>query len=204
MSSLLKYTVYDAASGAISCVLGVPDAAMAELQLQPGQALIAGAHDAERVYIVDGAPRKFPPAPSEHHRWDWATHSHIDPRSLDERRAQCWARIKAAREAAIDAPILDTPLGPIDVDAKGLERIQQTLVSLAAARELGLAPATLDWTMADNRVVSVEPTFLASVAVMLLARGTAAHATSRVLRAQIFDPATTAEQLDAIAWPDAA
>lgn len=143
--------------------------------------------------------RQRPPAPSEHHAWSPTVKAWYDPRTLDDIKASKWAEIKEAREEAKVAPTIDTPFGVLDADAVAVQNVERTLAGLREATALGIAPTTITWTLADNTDVSLTPTQLAHIAVLLLNRGNAAHERARYLRTLI-DQATTVDEVSQISW----
>ena len=121
------------------------------------------------------------------------------PNALDVLKKRKWVEIKAAREAAITAPTMETPHGAIDADDRSIQNITRALVAWREALALGVGPATIDWTMADNTAATMTIDQLGQVAAILLGRGDAAHQKARLLRAQI-DAATTATEVAAVMW----
>lgn len=137
--------------------------------------------------------------PSEHHVFDYATKQWRDPRTLQDHKNAKWAEIKRARSEAVAAPLLETPFGVFDADAVGLRNIESAVTGLREAAAINKAPASIEWTLADNSVVSLTHDGLSEVATLLLARGNAAHAKARQLRAQI-ESAGSVEALTTVAW----
>lgn len=195
----MKYTIYHTQTGQIVRVV-ICDQSDLALQFNPeNHAVLEGEFFDDKFYVEAGAPVVLPLKPSEHYTFDWATKQWTDPRTLHDLRDAKWAEVKRWRAAAVIAPLLDTRFGTFDADAQGLENIQRTTAGLREAASIGMAPASIEWTMADNSCVDLTPADLSEVATLLLARGNAAHERARVLRAQINATATSAD-LDAIAW----
>jgi len=135
------------------------------------------------------AQRLAKATPQPHSTWDNRLMRWVDVRPLDELRAERWASIKAARAAEADAPI-DTPFGRFDA-------CPSSRAALAAA----VADAPVEWTTADNGMVSLDAEGLAEVLRLIGRRTQACHAVARGLRARI-EAAATVEDLEAIHWPE--
>lgn len=102
------------------------------------------------------------------------------PRTLAEAKTEAWARIKTARDAAEQGGF--AYLGKtIDSDARASLRITAAVNAAQAAGE-GFA---VDWTCADNTVLSLTASEMVGMGVALAAWGNACHAKARGYRAQI-------------------
>jgi hypothetical protein len=112
----------------------------------------------------------------------------VDVRSLEELKAERWAQIKAARTAAMDAPI-DTTFGLFDACPASRS---------ALAEAMHVAPVV--WTTADNEAVTLDAPSLAEVLRLIGQRTQACHATARGLRVCV-DAAGTVSELAAVTWP---
>lgn len=126
----------------------------------------------------------------------------LDLRTLEQRRAERWAEIKAARAAAIDAPLPVPGVGSFDCDEASRANIANAALlmqTMAASLQPGEVP-TIDFTLADNSVATLTAGEMVQVALHMGAKVQAAHATGRALR-DALDAATTAEQIEAVAWP---
>lgn len=145
--------------------------------------------------VVPRIPDK--PADTDLIAWSWSEQADnwVSEPTLDGAKDTKWAAIKAARAAAEVAPLTVDGL-TFDADPASQQRIAGA-VQLAT-----LAPAgwTLDWTLADNTAATLTAAQLVAVSIALGAQVSAAHATARVLRAQI-DAATSIYDLNAITWP---
>lgn len=134
------------------------------------------------------AQRLAKATPEPHSAWDNRLMRWVDVRPFDELRAERWASIKAARAAEADAPI-DTPFGRFDA-------CPSSRAALAAA----VADAPVEWTTADNAVVSLDAQGLTEVLRLIGRRTQACHAVARGLRARV-EAAVTVADLEAIQWP---
>lgn len=188
------HTVYDPQTGRIVAAF-TADAVSAEANTPDGMARVAGRFDFRDGYIDNGAFVAFPAQPSPQHVFDWDSHAWIDPRSLADLKAEKWVAIKAARNAAEfggftwDGSVFDSDL------------ISQSRIQ-GATQLAGLAPMTfsLDWTLADNSVRTLNAMQMIAVGEALGAHVATQHSIGRSLRAAI-EAATSAAELDAIAWP---
>lgn len=141
---------------------------------------------------------EFPSKPAPYYTWDWNTHSWVDARTLQQVKDQKWEEIKLSRDAAINAP-LDTPYGTFDADANSRANIANSVLYLQTLEQQG-TPGTVDWTLADNTIITLNYQEMSTVGVLLGQRTNAAYDTARALRAQI-DAATTIAEVEAIHWP---
>lgn len=129
-----------------------------------------------------------------HSRWDNGLMKWIDVRPLTELRAERWAQVKAARVAAVDAPI-ETPWGLFDADAPSRAAIAQALA-------LDDPTGTITWTRADNTDCLLFRSTLAEVLRLIDERTQDARRVARTLRSRI-DAAASIDDLEAITWPQA-
>jgi hypothetical protein len=119
---------------------------------------------------------------------------------LESLKAQKWFDMKAARRAALQAP-LATPYGTFDADPESRDNIVQT-AHLMQTEAQTLAPdqvPSVDFTLADNTAVNLTAGQMVDVALLLAEQIQAAYQRGRVVRAAI-DAATTAQELAAITW----
>lgn len=126
----------------------------------------------------------------------------LDLRTLADRKAERWEAIKAARAAAIDAPLPVAGIGTFDCDEASRANIANAALlmqTMAATLQPGEVP-TIDFTLADNTVATLTAGQMVEVALHMGAKVQAAHATGRALREAI-DAATTAAAVEAVAWP---
>jgi hypothetical protein len=148
--------------------------------------------------LVLAAPR---PAGEWHVAGGVLQSGRLDLRTLEQRRADKWAELKAARAAAEAAP-LATPYGTFDCDAVSQARIANAALLMqtqAAELQPGAMP-TIDFTLYDNSSVTLTAGQMVEVALRMGAQVQAAFATGRALR-EALDAAQTAEAVSALAWP---
>jgi hypothetical protein len=140
----------------------------------------------------------IPAPPSMVHTWNAVTKQWVDARSLELARTQKWDEIKLARTAAIEASLV-TPYGVLqhrEEDQKNLDSAVLLVNNLVA---MGNTTASVDWTMADNSVVTLTAAQLIQVGLLRGQRVQECHALARTKRSLI-DAATTLAEVNAIQW----
>lgn len=124
--------------------------------------------------------------PSPHFIFDYEVKQWIDPRSLDEIKAQKWAEIKSQRD---------------QLEFSGFEFEGNTYDSDQGSqgRIMGAAVAGVDqvWTLADNTTVELSASQLQQLYAALQAHIASVHERGRIARQLIFD-AETKEQVEAV------
>ena len=162
-------------------------------------ALPAWASDITHYFdFGSGTFTEFPPQPSVNHMFDWSTRAWVDPRTLEQLKDSKWEEIKASRELAFDAPLV-TPHGTFDSDTRARSNITDAVLMAQALTAMG-SPVSIDFTLADNSVVTLNAAQMIEVGLYLGAKVQGAYAVSRALRSAI-DAATTSAEVQAIAWP---
>lgn len=117
---------------------------------------------------------------------------------LEVAKAQKWREILAERDRREFGTFV-AGVYELDCDPKAQARIQGAvqLASLAAANG---QPFSIDWTMADNTVVTLNAATMVGIGQALALHVGQVHATARALRSQI-DAAATVAAVQEIAWP---
>lgn len=148
--------------------------------------------DIEYISITDyfdGEANKFvsigePPSP--HHIFDYHTKHWIDPRELDEIKAQKWAEIKSQRD--------QLEFGGFEFEGNVYDSDQAS-----QGRIMGAAVAGIDqtWTLANNTTVELTALQLQQLYAALQTHIAGAHERGRIARQLIFE-AETKEQVEAI------
>ena len=125
-------------------------------------------------------------SPSQHHTFDYTTKQWIDPRSLDEIKAQKWDEIKYERNLI--------EFGGFEFDG-GIYDSDQ----VSQSRVMGAAVAGVDqiWTLADNTTIDLSASQLQQLYATLQAHIASVHERGRIARQLIFD-AETKEQVEAV------
>jgi hypothetical protein len=193
----MNYLIYELATGRIveqagsSFLDDLPDTA-------PGLGkLIGSVDDITQWRVVDGSLVSIPPTPSIHHVWDWTLAAWVDPRNLDQLKDAKWAEIRAQRQLAEQGGFTWSGM-TFDSDTLSQQRIQGAAV-LALMAQLGSMPWSIDWTLADNSVVTLSAADMIAVGQALGAHVASVHATARALRLEIL-AAGSAEALAQVAW----
>ena len=125
-------------------------------------------------------------SPSQHHTFDYTTKQWIDPRSLDEIKAQKWAEIKSQRDRL--------EFGGFEFEGNIYDSDQ-----VSQGRIMGAALAGVDqvWTLADNTTVELSASQLHQLYATLQAHIASAHERGRIARLAI-DNALTKEDIEAV------
>ena len=124
--------------------------------------------------------------PTRNHTFDYHTKQWIDPRTLDEIKAQKWAEIKSQRD------LLE--FGGFEFEGNVYDSDQ-----VSQGRIMGAASAGLDqvWTLADNTTVELSAMQLQQLYAALQAHIASVHERGRIARAAI-ESAVTKEEVEAI------
>jgi hypothetical protein len=117
--------------------------------------------------------------------------------SLDNLKMKRWAYIKQSRTDAIASP-LTTPYGVFDCTPTARTSITDAVLMLQTLASMG-TPTTIDFTLADNSVVTLNTSQMIEVGLMLGQKVQIAHSRARVLRLQ-GEAATTVAEVEAIVW----
>lgn len=122
----------------------------------------------------------------------------VDTRDFARKQLDKWEQIKQTRASVIDAPLV-TVNGTFDGDSIARNKIAFT--TLRAQLMAGkLQPVAINFTLADNTVVTLDLAKIISVVLLMGSREQAARDVATSLRTQIYAAATPL-QLDAITWP---
>ena len=137
-------------------------------------------------YVLNGVWHRLPDRPSFAHEYDYEIHEWIDPRTLDEIKAQKWAEIKVMRDS-LEFGGFNYKGNIYDSDQASQSRI------------MGAAMAGVDqvWTLADNSTVELSASQLQQLYAALQAHIASVHERGRIARQLIFD-AETKEQVEAV------
>ena len=124
--------------------------------------------------------------PSTHHIFDYHTKQWIDPRSLDEIKAQKWSEIKSQRDRL--------EFGGFEFGGNIYDSDQ-----VSQGRIMGAAAAGVDqtWTLANNTTVELTALQLQQLYAALQTHIAGAHERGRIARLLIFE-AETQDQVEAI------
>lgn len=140
---------------------------------------VEGYVDKGEWYAAEGKP-------SENHIYDYDLKAWIDPRSIDEIKAQKWAEIKQQRDQ-------------LEFDGFAFEGNVYDSDQVSQGRIIGAASAGVDqvWTLADNTTVALSALQLQQLYAALQSHIASVHERGRIARQLIFD-AETKEEVEAI------
>lgn len=129
---------------------------------------------------------EMPAQPSPHFVFDYEIKQWIDPRTLDEIKAQKWAEIKVVRD--------QLEFGGFEFDG-GIYDSDQ----VSQGRIMGAAMAGVDqvWTLADNTTVELSASQLQQLYAALQAHIASVHERGRIARLLIYE-ATTSDEVEAV------
>lgn len=195
---MTPYAIYDVATGRIARS-GHGMEADARAHIGAGQDILLIEADWRTQYISAGAPVAIPPSPSDRHEWNWQAKA-WGLKPLADLQAAKWEEMKLQRSAAIEAPLV-TPYGTFDADELSRTNIAQT-AQFAQTQAQSLAPGLtplVDFTLANNTVVTLTAQQMIQVALLLASQVQTAYARGRTVRAAI-QACTTAAQVAAITW----
>ena len=130
-------------------------------------------------YVEGGGVVEIPARPSAHHVFDWAAKAWIDPRSLQDFKVARWVEVRRERDVA-EFGGFSWDGSRFDSDALSQQRIAGA-VTLAM---MNLA-FSIDWTLADNTVRTLNAADMIAVGVALGQHVNACHERARVLRGEI-------------------
>ena len=124
--------------------------------------------------------------PSPHHTFDYTTKQWIDPRSLDDIKAQKWTEIKSQRDRL--------EFGGFEFEGNIYDSDQ-----VSQGRIMGAAAARVDqiWTLADNTTVELTALQLQQLYVALQMHVAGVHERGRIARLAI-ESAETIEEVEAM------
>lgn len=149
--------------------------------------------DPNGFYVFDDAVIKMPVKPSDNHKFNYTLKQWEDPRTLDDLKAEKWRNIKANRDSheyggfTWDGSVFDS-------DATSQQRI-------AGALQLAQLSTTftIDWTLADNSIRTLDAQEMGYVALALGSHVSEVFSHAQELRAQI-EETSSIEQLETIHW----
>lgn len=205
---MIEAAVYDPASGEIRRAVTCP-ADIVALQAGPDEAVVLGAATDATHYVAAGALVAYTAEqraakaarPAWARRWSNASMQWEDGRTLEQYQDARWEEMKAARAAALVAPLV-TNYGTFDADPVSQDNIIRTAQMMqteAATLQPGETPED-DFTLYDNSVVTLTAGQMVEVALALGARTKAIFATGRALRVAVY-AAASREAVDSVHWP---
>lgn len=123
---------------------------------------------------------------------------YVSETPLEDAKAKKWAQIKGDRVRAEDAGFEVPSLGVFQSDNESRQKIVGAGLAAKIAKDDG-KPYTVDWTLADNSVISLNAEQMIEVGQDLLVYLDGVHQRSRRLYGLI-EAATTVEDVEAINW----
>ena len=137
-------------------------------------------------YVGKGEWHAAEGKPSENHIYDYDLRVWVDPRTLDEIKAQRWTEIKSGR-AQLEFGGFEFEGNTYDSD-----QISQGRIMGAAFAGVGQ-----DWTLADNTTVELSASQLQQLYAALQAHIASVHERGRIARLLIYE-ATTSDEVEAV------
>jgi len=139
---------------------------------------------------------ELPAPPGSAYTWDWPSKTWM--MNLTAGQSAAWARIKAARDAAIAAGV--TYNGNVyDSDATAQLRVTGAATMAQLAIASGNTAYSITWTLANNSIVTLTAQEVIAMAQAVGTNYQASFSKAQGLRGQI-TAATTQAQLDAVVW----
>ena len=137
------------------------------------------------MYYKDGWVA-MPAQPTSYHIFNYDLKDWIDPRTLDEIKAQKWAEIKSGRDS-LEFSGFEFEGGVYDSD------------QVSQGRIMGAASAQVDqtWTLANNEMVELTAMQLSQLYQALQAHIANTHERGRIARQLIYE-ATSIEQVELV------
>lgn len=134
------------------------------------------------MYHIGGEWQYLPPCPGEGYVFDYADRHWVDPRSIEDIKAQKWAEIKSQRNQ-LEVGGFEFEGGIYDSDQVSQGRI------MGAA----MAGADQTWTLANNSTVNLTASQLQQLYAALQEHISSIHERSRIAREKIENAQTVAE-----------
>lgn len=189
-----NFTVYKTDTGEVM-YSGTSD--LPELFATTGLSVLVGtAHPIGGWINSSGTYTAQPPRPSVNHTFDFAVGAWVDARTLQQRKDAKRAEMLVARTAAINSPV-STIHGTFAGDPESRQNIVNGVLMLDVLDRRG-PPASIDFTLADDTVVTLNVGQMVTVGVALAQQVQAAHARYRAVHAQI--NSATLATIDTILW----
>ena len=175
-----------APSGQVLSIIDVQDIALAQLGVPAPNFLLGAAPESldfywnGREFVSIGEP------PSPHHYFDYEIKQWVDPRILDDIKAQKWDEIKSQRDS------LEFGGFEFEGDIYDSDQVSQGRIMGAA-----LAGVEQAWTVADNTTIDLSASQLQRLYASLQANIASVHERGRIARQLVFE-AETREQVEAV------
>lgn len=190
-----SYIVYDKNTGQIKFTYTISGPSMVPPNINSDEGILEGSIDEDiDCYIKNGLLVTLPAKPSPYHVFDYASEVWVDSRSLEDVKNAIWDKIKLARE--------QVEYGGFIYQGMVFDSDEYSQNKIYSAVQLALITGEaffIDWTLADNSVVSLNKTQIIEVGKALGAHISSCHAHARILRSMI-ESVTTIDELEKITW----
>ena len=175
-----------APSGQVLSIIDVQDIALAQLGVPAPNFLLGTAPESLDFYWNGSEFVSIGEPPSSHYYFDYEIKQWVDPRILDDIKAQKWIEIKIERD--------QLEFGGFEFEGNIYDSDQ-----VSQGRIMGAASAGVDqvWTLADNTTVELSALQLQQLYAALQAHIAGVHERGRIARQLILD-AQTKDQVEAI------
>ena len=174
-----------APSGQVLSIIDVQDIALAQLGVPAPNFLLGAAPESLDFYWNGSEFVSIGEPPSPHHYFDYEIKQWVDPRILDDIKAQKWTEIKSERA---------------QLEFSGFEFEGNTYDSdqVSQGRIMGAVSADVDqtWTLADNTTVNLTASQLQQLYAALQAHIASVHERGRIARQLIFEAESKEEVED--------
>lgn len=173
-------------NGRVLSIIDVQDFALAQLGVPAPNFLLGVAPPSMQYYWDGGKYEPIGDSPNQFSHFDYDLREWVDPRSIEEFKAQKWAEIKSQRDRI--------EFGGFEFEGDIYDSDQ-----VSQGRIMGAAVAGVDqvWTLADNTTVDLSASQLQQLYAALQAHIASVHERGRIARQLIFD-AETKEQVEAV------
>lgn len=148
------------------------------------------------LFVKDGQVLKKPVRPSPVYVWDTEQSRWVE--SLIFARATKLAEVKQTRTKIAFSPTIETPFGIFQTDKDSVDALFRSMVGMRELSSSGNSNTTIDWTLADNTLVTLTIAQLSQVVGLITLRENEAHAKARALRATILS--ADLKQIQTIRW----
>lgn len=148
-------------------------------------------------FAADGELIRKSAKPSSIHEFDYNTKTWIDPRSLDEVRAQRWSAIKAQRDQA-QLEIVVTRYGAVNAGAEARAAVSRLAASVASV-SIADPGYQVQFTLANDSYVMLDANGLVEVDAAMFLAEQAIRARANTLRLRIQQAQGPAE-IERVRW----
>lgn len=197
----MNYTIFDKNTGQIKSIVSTSEDQLSANYNNITEDYIEGFYLDTNYYIdtVSKQPVVIPTQPSPAYVWSWGSKIWIDPRTLEDLKSEKWEEIKALRKQKLATPLI-TPYGIFDSDQVSRTNIINAFLFLKTLSDTN-PTATVDFTLYDNTVVSLNLAQITEVSLLLGQKIDGVYSTTRNLRQQI-ELSQSPQEVASISWPE--